>query len=100
MRVLARRLGKLAEHKILTEAQGWFRSHRRCSDQCLVLRGVYELRTRKKKTSCLAFLDVSKTCDSVRKELWCKMSHYGVERKFVKVCGELRRGLWKGAKSR
>ena len=42
--MLARRLGKFAEDRILTEAQGGFRSHRRCSDQWLVLRGVYELK--------------------------------------------------------
>ena len=30
MRVMARRLGRFAENKILTEAQGGFRSHRRC----------------------------------------------------------------------
>ena len=41
------------------ETQGGFKSHRRCSDQWLVLRGVCELRKRDKKTSYLAFLDVS-----------------------------------------
>ena len=40
MRVMARRLGRFAEDRILMEAQGEFRSHRSCSDQCLVLRGV------------------------------------------------------------
>ena len=42
MRVVARRLrlGRFAEDRILTEAQGGFRSHRRCSRQWLVLRGV------------------------------------------------------------
>ena len=38
-------------------AQEGFRSHRSCSDQCLVLRGVSKLRNRE-KTSHLAFLDV------------------------------------------
>ena len=33
MRVMARRLGRFAEGGLLTEAQGGFRSHRRCSDQ-------------------------------------------------------------------
>ena len=43
-----------------------------------------ELRKREKKTY-LAFLDVSKAYDSVWREgLWCKMSHYGVEMKFVR----------------
>ena len=41
MREMARRLGRFAEDRILTEAQGGFRSHKRCSDQWLVLRGVY-----------------------------------------------------------
>ncbi len=42
-----------------------------------------KLRKREKK-SYLAFLDVSKTYDSVWREgLWCKMEHYGVE-KFVR----------------
>ena len=40
IRVMARRLGRFAEDKILTEAQGGFRSHRRCSDQWLVVVGV------------------------------------------------------------
>ena len=45
-----------------------------------------ELRKREKKTSYLAFLDVSKAYDSVwMEELWCKMRHYGVEEKFAKV---------------
>ena len=38
MRVMARRFGRFAKDRILTEAQGGFRSHRRCSDQWLVLR--------------------------------------------------------------
>ena len=42
------------------EAQRGFRSHMRCSDQWLVLRGVCELRKREKKTSYLAFLDVTR----------------------------------------
>ena len=65
MRVMARRLGRFAEDKILTEAQEGFRSHRRCSDQWLVLWGVCELRKREKKTSYSAFLDVSKAYVSV-----------------------------------
>ena len=43
VRVLIRRLGRLAEGRILTELQGEFRSCRRCSDQWLVLRGLCEL---------------------------------------------------------
>ena len=54
--------------------------------QCLVLRGVCELRKREEKTSYLPFLDVSKAHDSVWKEgLWCKMRHYDVEEKFVSL---------------
>ena len=44
MRVLARRLGRFAEDRTLTQAQGGFRSGRRCSDQRLVLRDVCEVR--------------------------------------------------------
>ena len=33
MRVMAWRLGRCAEDRILTEAEGGLRSHRRCSDQ-------------------------------------------------------------------
>ena len=33
LRVIAWRLGRFAEDRILTEAQGRFSSHRRCSDQ-------------------------------------------------------------------
>ena len=46
MRVLARRQGRFAEDRILTEAQRGFRSGRRCSDQWLVLRGVGEVQKR------------------------------------------------------
>ena len=67
MTVIARRLGRFSEDRILTEAQGGFRSHRGCSDQCLVLRGMCDLR-KKKKTSNLAFLDVCKAYDSVWRE--------------------------------
>ena len=35
-------MGRFAEDRILTEAQGGFRGHRRCSDQWLVMRGVKE----------------------------------------------------------
>ena len=38
VKVLARRLGKFAEDRILTEVQRWFRSGWRYSDQRLVLR--------------------------------------------------------------
>ena len=94
MRVIARRLGRFTEDRILTEAQRGFKSHRRSSGQWLVLSGVCELRKREKKTSYLAFLDVSKEYDSMwRKGLWCKMRHYGVEEKFVKVCEELFNGV-------
>ena len=81
MRVMARKLGRFAEGRILTEAQGVFRSHRRCSDQWLVLRGVCELRKVEKEISLglLGFLDVSKAYDSVsRGGLRCKMLHYRV----------------------
>ena len=80
MRVMAMRLGRFTEDRILTEAQGGFRSHRRYSDQWLVLRCVCELRKKEKKTTHLAFLDVSKAYDRVWREgLWYKMWHYGVE---------------------
>ena len=89
----------------MTEAQGGFRSDR-CLDQWLVLRGVCKLRKSEKNTSYFAFLDVSKAYDSVRREgLWCKMRHYGVEEKSVKVCeglvsGVEKRAVMNGVKSR
>ena len=55
---LARKLGRFAEDRILTEAQGGLRSGRRCLDQWLVLRGVCEAWTREKKNSYLNFLDL------------------------------------------
>ena len=64
VRVLARRLGRFAEDMILTEVQGEFRSGRTCSDQWLVLRGVCEVQKRR-RIHYLAFLDISKACDSV-----------------------------------
>ena len=48
-RCLTRRLGEFAEERILTEAQGGFRGKRNCADQILVLRGVCELRRRRRK---------------------------------------------------
>ena len=55
------------------------------------------LRKMEKKTSYLAFLDISKVNDSVWREgLWCKMRHYGVEEKFVKVW----EGLYSGVETR
>ena len=80
VRVLTRRLGRFAEDRILTEAQGGFRSGKICSDQWLVLRGVCKVQKREKKNSYLAFLDISKAFDSV----W--RGGYGVEDKFVRVC--------------
>ena len=62
-----------------------------------MLRGVCELRKREKKTSYLAFLDVSKAYDSVwRVGLWCEMRHCGVEEKFINVC----EGLYDGVETR
>ena len=69
----------------------------------VVLKCVCELRKREKKTSYLAFLARLLTVyggrdcvegGSVRREgVWCKMRHYGVEEKFVKVCEGLYRGV-------
>ena len=85
----------------MTEGQGGFRSHRRCSNHWLALKGVCELWKREKKTSYLAFLDVSKAYDSVLREgLWCKMRNYCVEDKCVKSCGVEMRVVMNGAKSR
>ena len=92
-KLLSRRLGIFAEEEILTEAQGGFRSERRCADQILILRGVCELRRKEKKGTYMAFLDVSEAYDTVWREgLWRKMQQYGVEEKFVRIC----RGLYKG----
>ena len=82
----------MLKRKILTEAQGGFRSER-CADQILILRGVFELRRKEKKGTYMAFLDVSKAYDTVWCDgLWRKMQQYGVEEKFVRIC----RGLYKG----
>ena len=71
----------------MTDAQGGFRSGRRCFDQWLVLRGVSEVQKREKKNLYLAFLDISKAYKSVWREgQWHKMRQYGVEEKFVRVC--------------
>ncbi len=68
MRVEASILFRFAEERILMEALRGFWSHGRCSDQWLVLMGLCELRKTEKKTSYLAFLDVSKAYDSVLRE--------------------------------
>ena len=86
-RLLTKRLGEYAEDQILTEAQGGFRAKRSCSDQILILRGVCELRRKKRRGTYLAFLDVSKAYDTVWREgLWEKMRSYGVAEKFIRVC--------------
>ena len=41
-------MGRFAEDRILRKAHGGFRSHRRCADQWMVLRGVCVLRNREK----------------------------------------------------
>ena len=68
------------------------------------MRGVCKLRKREKKTSYLAFPDVSKAYGSVWREgVWCKIRHYGVEEKFIKVCegfiGVETRAVMNGVKS-
>ena len=93
-RVLTGRLGEFAEESILTEAQGGFRAKRRCADQILILRGVCELRKRKKKGTWLGFMDVSKAYDTVwRDGLWEKLRRYGVEEDFVRWCEALYEGV-------
>ena len=95
-RLLSKRLSAYAEEEILTEAQGGFRSERRCADQILILRGVCELRRKEKKGTYVAFLDVSKAYDTVWREgLWKKMEQYGIEDKFVRIC----RGLYEGVEA-
>ena len=95
-RLLSKRLSAYAEEEILTEAQGGFRSERRCADQILILRGVCKLRRKEKKETYVAFLDVSKAYDTVWREgLWKKMEQYGIEEKFVQVC----RGLYQGVEA-
>ena len=75
MRVMARRLGRFAEDRILTETQGGFRSGRRYSGQWLVLRGVCELEEGEKDI-ILGLLGVSNAYDSMWQEgLWCKIRH-------------------------
>ena len=64
-------LGEYAEENILTDAQGGFRAKRRCADRVMTLRGACELRKRKKKSTWLGFMDVSKAYDTVWREvLW------------------------------
>jgi len=81
-RLLSKRLSVYAEEEILTEAQGGFRSERRCADQILILRGVCELRRREKKGTYLAFLDVSKAYDTVWRTTARRTTQFG-----VKGCG-------------
>ena len=95
-KLLSRRLSTFTEEEILTEAQGGFRSERRCADQILILRGGCELRRKEKKRTYMVFLDVCKVYDTVWCEgLWRKMQQYGVEEKFVCIC----KGLYKGTEA-
>ena len=78
----------------MTDAQGGFRAKRRCADQIMILRGACELRKRKKKSTWLGFMDVSKAYDTVWREgLWRKMREYGVEESFVSLCEGLYEGV-------
>ena len=62
----------------------------------MILRGVCELRKRKKKSTWLGFMDVSKAYDTVWREgLWKKMREYGVEESFVRLC----KGLYEGVQA-
>ena len=91
-RIFSGRLGGFAVGKISTEAQGVFRTKQRCADQIMILRGVCELRKRRKKGTWLGFMDVSKAYDTVWREgLWRKMQSYGVEKPFIRLC----EGLYK-----
>ena len=93
-KILTVRLGEYAEENILTDAQGGFRAKRRCADQIMILRGAFELRKRKKKSTWLGFMDVSKAYDTVWREgLWRKMREYGVEESFVSLCEGLYEGV-------
>ena len=75
---------------ILTEEQGGFRAHRGCSDQILALRLICEARKEEKKSTYLAFLDVSYAYDTVWREgLWEKMRRYGVGDGMIAVCNAL-----------
>ena len=89
VRVLARRLGRFAEHRILTEVQTGFRSGRRCSDQWLMLRGVCEVRKREKKNSYLVFMDISKAYDMMIVRV-CERLYSGVETRVVLNGGKSR----------
>ena len=51
--------------------------------------GECELRKREKKTLYLLSLILQRHTTVWREGLWCKMRHYGVEEKFVKVCDGL-----------
>ena len=64
-RILTVRLGEYAEENILTDAQGEFTAKRRCADQFMILKGVCELRKRKKKSIWLGYMVVSKAYDTV-----------------------------------
>ena len=86
-RVICEQLGEFAEDMILTEEQGGFRENRGCSDQILALRSICEVRKEQKKSTYLAFLDVSKAYDTVWREgLWEKMRRYGVGEGMITVC--------------
>ena len=75
--MICEQLGGFAEDMILTEEQGGFRANRGCSDQILALRSICEARKEQKKSTYLAFLDVSKAYDTVWREgLWEKMRRY------------------------
>ena len=86
-RVICEQLGGFTEDMILTEEQGGFRANRGCSDQILALRSICEARKEQKKSTYLAFLDVSKAYDTVwRERLWEKMRRYGVGEGMITVC--------------
>ena len=85
-RVLTGRLNKFSENHILT-GSGWIQARERMSDHVLVLRNVCNIMKSQGRQTFLAFLDVSKTYDTVwRDRLWMKISEYGFQEGFVNVC--------------
>ena len=93
-RVLAGRLSKFSDNRILTEGQGGFRPGRGFADQVLVLRSVYDIMRSQVIQTFLAFLDLCKAYDTEwRERLWMKMRGYGVQEEIVNVCKSSYEGI-------
>lgn len=86
----------------ISEEQGGFRQHRRTQDQIFLLHEIATSRWERRKSTYLAFLDITKAYDRVWREgLWVAVWRMGIQgrpwRMLRKIYGKVRREVVSGA---